>query len=97
MKLGAAAVVLLSSLATAGAAPASSCAPEDALAAFTSFVAAFNRGDFARLDALFAQPPLFHWYSSNPPGLRRTAAAADRSTLIAYFRTRHRKRDRCGS
>jgi hypothetical protein len=60
----------------------------------SSFVGAFNSGDDARLDALFAQRPLFRWYSSGPPGLRRLAAAKNRATLIAYFRTRHLQRDR---
>jgi len=59
-----------------------------------SFVTAFNRGNLSKLDALFAAPPAFQWYSSNAPGLRRAAAAHNRATLIAYFRARHLKRDR---
>ena len=62
--------------------------------ALRAFVSAFDRGETARLDALFAEPPLFGWYSSNAPGLRRAAAARDRATLLAYFRGRHARHDR---
>lgn len=80
--------------ARANAEIASDCTLGATRTALASFVAAFNGGDYHQLDALFAVPPLFQWYSSNVPGLRRTAAAHNRDTLIAYFRARHLKRDR---
>jgi len=57
-------------------------------------VTAYNSGAYRSLDALFAESPLFGWYSSNVPGLRGAAAAKSRGTLTAYFRSRHAKRDR---
>jgi hypothetical protein len=73
---------------------AAECSPAVTRGALTSFVGAFNRGDSAELDALFARPPVFRWYSSGLPGVRRLSAAANRGTLVDYFRTRHLKRDR---
>ena len=76
------------------AAAAAPCTPAATRTALASFVAAFNSGKYRLLDALFAQRPLFRWYSSNVPGLRRTLAARNRKSLIAYFRSRHLRRDR---
>src|SRR4029079_5957009 len=58
------------------------------------FISVFNAGNYTRLDQLFAPTPMFGWYSSNAPGLRRAPAAEKRQTLIAYFRARHQKRDK---
>jgi hypothetical protein len=85
---------VVAALAATAADARAACAPAATRAAFASFVSAYNRGDTARLDALFAGPPAFQWYSSNAPGLRRTAAAKNRGSLTAYFRARHLKRDR---
>jgi hypothetical protein len=73
---------------------ASSCSRGETREALDSFVVAFNRGDYAALDLLFAQPPVFRWYSSPKPGQRIGAAAKRRGTLIPYFRTRHARQDR---
>jgi hypothetical protein len=70
------------------------CSAAVSRAAFGAFVAAFNTGDLARLDALFADADDFQWFSSNAPGLRRTTAAKNRATLLRYFRSRHLMRDR---
>jgi hypothetical protein len=59
-----------------------------------SFTAAYTSGAYGRLDALFADPPLFGWYASNVPGLRRASAARSRNGLVAYFRARHAQHDR---
>ena len=59
-----------------------------------TFVAAFNRGDLARLEGLFATVSEFQWYSSGAPGSRVRAAASTRATLRAYFARRHRAGDR---
>jgi hypothetical protein len=58
-----------------------------------SFFDAYNRGDTARLDALFARKG-FHWYASNGPGVRELPESRRRGTLVAYFRARHRRNDR---
>ena len=79
--------------ATAHAAPAATCDAAGTQRTFRAFVAAFNDGDLARLDSLFAQPPAFRWYSSSAPGQRTGAASSTRSTLRPYFRERHRVRD----
>ena len=55
---------------------------------------AFDRGDYAKLDSLFATKPDFQWYSSPPPGRRLGRAAGDRDTLIPYIRRRHARHDR---
>jgi hypothetical protein len=63
------------------------------------FVRAFDNGDIARLDRLFAADdgdgnaatPSFQWYSTGPPGARFGHAADDRSTLMRYFRARHKQ------
>src|SRR6266852_4245514 len=59
-----------------------------------SFVTAFNRGDHARLDRLFAGEPGFQWYSSPLPGVRVLPDAEDRGSLLGYFARRHRVGDR---
>jgi hypothetical protein len=75
---------------------AQACGKAAAREALKSFVAAFNRGDYERLDALFAPRPAFQWYSQNGPGQRIGAKAKDRESLIPYFRARHRVGDRLG-
>jgi hypothetical protein len=70
------------------------CTAMQTRSALVSFIAAFDAGDFARLDALFAGSSWFRWYSSGAPGARFDPQARGRSTLIAYFRARHAQRDR---
>ncbi len=72
----------------------SGCSAEASRATWVAFVKAYTRGDYTQLNSLFAQPPQFQWYSANTPGLRRTTAARDRDTLMAYFRARHAQSDR---
>jgi hypothetical protein len=72
----------------------STCTARQTRATWVSFLGAFTQGNYAKLDAMFAEAPDFVWYSSNRPGLRRTSAARNRSTLIEYFRSRHAKADR---
>jgi hypothetical protein len=76
--------------------PDSNCTAATTRDAVIAFVAAFNRGDYAALDAQFAQPPDFQWYSSPRPGLRLRGQSHRRDTLVAYFRWRHRVGDRLG-
>jgi hypothetical protein len=59
----------------------------------SSFIRAYNRGDLRRLDRLFSRNR-FAWYSAPGPGSRALPAAANRRTLIPYFRRRHRHGDR---
>ena len=79
---------------TSGPADASACTAGAAKTAWMSFLRAFAAGNYARLDSMFAQDPDFGWYSANAPGLRRTAEAKNRATLVRYFQTRHRQHDR---
>jgi hypothetical protein len=58
-----------------------------------AFVRAYNRGDTRRLDRLFSRKR-FAWYSAPPPEGRALPEAANRGTLIQYFRRRHRQGDR---
>jgi hypothetical protein len=66
------------------------------------FIRAFNAGTSGKLDALWAQDdhdgdagtPSFQWYSTGKPGARFGPDAEDRSTLISYFRARHRRGER---
>lgn len=57
------------------------------------FFTAFNRGDLAGLDELFAPAPAFRWYSSAAPGRRLGPAARRRGNLIPYFSARNAKHD----
>ena len=41
-----------------------------------------------------AGTPSFQWYSTGKPGARFGRDAEDRSTLIPYFRARHRRGER---
>jgi hypothetical protein len=88
------ALAVVAPMAASARAAGQSCDAVATRTTWTAFLAAFNRGDYQRLDALFAHEPDFGWYSSNAPGLRRTTAAMNRETLISYFRTRHARHDR---
>lgn len=72
------------------------CTTNEARRAFAEFLIAFDRGDLARLDSMFASQPAFSWYSSGVPGARLNRASERRGTLVAYFRARHSHRDRLG-
>jgi hypothetical protein len=70
------------------------CGSVKARRAFTSFLAAFDHGDYAALDSLFASQLAFAWFSSNAPGTRLGKEAERRATLVPYFRRRHSEHDR---
>lgn len=53
------------------------------------FLGAFNRGDLAALDTVFARDPEFKWYATAAPGERLLPRAADRSSLVPYLGARH--------
>ena len=72
---------------------AGDCPGTQARTAFAQFVKAFNAGDTPTLDQLFAARSDFKWYSSGAPGERFRAAAANRRTLVPYFRARHAQGD----
>jgi hypothetical protein len=56
---------------------------------------AFNRGDVLAFDRLVAEEPAFQWFSvSGAPGRRIRAAAFDRTTLLRYVSSRHRRGER---
>lgn len=74
--------------------PITKCTARQTRSVLVSFMAAFNAGDYRRLDGMFAGPPWFRWYSSSAPGARFGPQAQVRNTLIAYFRARHAQRER---
>ncbi len=78
----------------AAARPGRDCAPREVRAALTSFIAAYNAGDYDALDDLVAAEPDFRWYSSPVPGERLLPRASRRGTLVRYFEARHAARDR---
>jgi hypothetical protein len=97
----AAALALLALALVPAAAPGASppadaedCAAGESRAVVLRFVAAFNARDLPALDRVFAPRESFNWFSTGAPGARLGAAAHDRSTLIAYFRSRHRQGER---
>ena len=61
----------------------------------TTFISAFNRGDAATLDRVFARGMWWRWYAvGTAPGKRIQVAAYNRKTLLKYFGTRHKKHER---
>jgi hypothetical protein len=70
---------------------AEDCAAGESRAVVLRFVAAFNARNMPALDRVFAPAASFNWFSTGAPGARLRAAAYDRSTLLAYFRARHRQ------
>lgn len=72
------------------------CDERASRAVFGAFLTAFNRGESATLDGLFAPAGEFGWYSSAPPKGRVQQASRSRATLAAYFRSRHAKGEKLG-
>jgi hypothetical protein len=67
-----------------------SCTAGEVRALVDQFLRAFNAGDQAALQRLWARAGHgFAWYSTDAPGRRISRAAEDRSTLGAYFAERH--------
>jgi hypothetical protein len=59
-----------------------------------SFLAAFNQGNYEKLDSLFAEEPAFVEFATSGPGRRVGKTAQERGTLIDYFHARHAKQDK---
>ena len=96
--MGASLAPLLAAALLAGS-PASatgeSCNEQGTRELLGTFIGAFNRGDFAQLDQLFARGMWWRWYAvGTAPGKRIQAAAYNRKTLVQYFRARHKKHER---
>jgi len=70
------------------------CAPGDAQRVVQRYVNAFNAWNVRALDRVFAPAASFNWFSTGAPGRRLGPAAYDRSTLMPYFRARHRAGER---
>ena len=66
------------------------CAPGDAQRVVQRYVNAFNARNLRALDRVFAPAASFNWFSTGAPGSRFGSAAKSRSTLMPYFRARHR-------
>jgi ketosteroid isomerase-like protein len=82
-----------------GSAPAApvgaSCNEQGSRELVARFITAFNRGDVRRLDAVFARGMWWRWYSvGTAPGKRIQRTAYNRTTLIKYFRARHKQHER---
>jgi hypothetical protein len=56
----------------------------------SDFFDAFNAGNVTELNRLFADEPEFQWYSTDAPGERLQGESTDRSTLVDYFKARHK-------
>jgi hypothetical protein len=70
------------------------CTPSEVRSTVSRFVTAFNAGNAAQLDRVFASERDFRWYSTDAPGERLLPAAGDRSTLLRYFAGRHARGER---
>ena len=70
------------------------CDPAETNAVVERFIAAFNAGDLAVLDRVFAPEGRFRWYSVDAPGERLRSESLRRSTLVGYFAERHARRER---
>jgi hypothetical protein len=87
----AAALISVPPTAPAGA----SCTEHGSRELVGRFISAFNRGDVRQLDAVFARGMWWRWYSvGTAPGKRIQGTAYNRTTLIKYFRARHRHHER---
>ena len=73
--------------------PFARCDADAVRSTLRGFTRAFNAGDGKRLDRFFSRTN-FVWYSSAAPGRRTLSGSADRASLVAYFRARHRRHDR---
>ena len=93
------ALILTGSAAAAGASSGTTaavrdCTPTEAQQLVVDFTVAFNAGNTRRLNRIFAKEPAFEWYSAGKPGDRAGREARNRSTLMRYFRARHRQHER---
>jgi len=70
------------------------CAPGEARRVVERFVSAFNARNLTALNRVFAPKASFNWFSTGAPAPRFGSAAYDRSTLLRYFRARHRAGER---
>jgi hypothetical protein len=89
-------VIVVAGTQTAGAQADSAklCASAEVGSVVVRFVDAFNAGNLARLDRLFARKPDFRWYATDAPGRRFFPISRDRAGLIHYFARRHGRGER---
>ncbi len=90
------ALIFAASAQTAGSAPPtgpSHCEARSVRSALAGYARALNRGQFKRLDRIFAEKPDFQWYTTDG---RIGQASKRRNTLIGYFRRRHDRGERLG-
>ena len=69
---------------------ANSCDEAASRGSLSTYLRAFNRGDLATLNQLFAPQSEFQWYAVAPPRGRVGLVAMDRASLLSFFRARHR-------
>lgn len=70
------------------------CTAQEAREVVASFIVNFNDGDLRELNRLFSPAGLFKWYSVAGTSGRLNDASRERATLISYFASRHRARER---
>ena len=70
------------------------CTADATKALVRAFVRGFDRGEVRVIGRMWAPAPRFQWFSTGPPGARLGERAKDRTTLVTYFRTRVRARER---
>ena len=58
-----------------------------------AFVRGYDHGQVKAIERMWAHVPRFQWFSAGPPGARLGQRAYDRSTLVAYFRSRVRAKE----
>lgn len=64
------------------------CSRFEVRALIRDFIEAYNRGDVAYLDQIWAQEPRFFWYFVDTDLLRRGPLSQDRASLGLYFTER---------
>jgi len=70
------------------------CTADATKALVRAFVRGYGRGQVKAIGRMWAPAPRFQWFSTGPPGRRLGERAKDRSTLVKYFQTRVRARER---
>jgi hypothetical protein len=69
------------------------CTRAETAASVLEFVTAFNAGDRQRLNRVFADAPMFKWYSVTRPASHDHFVAHSKAALLPYFAERHARNE----
>jgi hypothetical protein len=69
------------------------CSRANAAASVLEFVTAFNTGDRRRLNRVFADPPMFKWYSVTRSAPYDHFVTHKKAALLTYFSERHARNE----